>query len=74
MNPGAIAEHIPYVRHAYGLCDEIVKLFGAGTNINSNCIEVVGWARHMQVRYSTNGFNICCAVLVAHSSSRTVKL
>jgi hypothetical protein len=46
---GAIAEHVPYVRHAYGLCNEVVRLFGAGATINSNCAEVVAWARHMQV-------------------------
>jgi hypothetical protein len=36
-------------RHAYGLCDEIVKLFGAGTSTNSNCDAAVAWARHIQV-------------------------
>jgi hypothetical protein len=48
---GAVAEHIPYVRHAYGLCNEIVELFGAGAHIDSNCAEVVAWARDMQVHH-----------------------
>jgi hypothetical protein len=46
---GAVAEHIPYVKNAYGLCNEIVQLFGAGVHIDSNCAEVVAWAKHMQV-------------------------
>jgi hypothetical protein len=45
----AVAEHIPYVKNAYGLLDEVVQLFGAGVHINSNCNEVVAWARDMQV-------------------------
>jgi hypothetical protein len=48
---GAVAEHIPYVKNAYGLCNEIVQLFGAGVHIDSNCAEVVAWAKHMQVCY-----------------------
>jgi hypothetical protein len=33
----------------YGLCDEIVQLFGAGLRISNNCAEVVAWAKDMQV-------------------------
>jgi hypothetical protein len=49
---GAVAEHIPYVKNAYGLCNEIVQLFGAGVHIDSNCAEVVAWAKDMQVYYT----------------------
>jgi hypothetical protein len=55
---GAVAEHIPYVRHAYGLCDEIVQLFGAGVHIDSNCAEVVAWAKDMQVKSIHCGIHI----------------
>jgi hypothetical protein len=48
---GAIAQHVPYIKTAYGLCNEIVQLFGAGVHIDSNCAEVVAWAKHMQVCY-----------------------
>jgi hypothetical protein len=55
---GAVAEHLPYVRHAYGLCDEIVQLFGAGVHIDSNCAEVVAWAKDMQVQ-SSRSYQYC---------------
>jgi hypothetical protein len=48
---GAIAQHVPYIRSAYGLCNEVVVLFGAGVHIDSNCAEVVAWAEDMQVCY-----------------------
>jgi hypothetical protein len=48
---GAIAQHVPYIKTAYGLCNEVVQLFGAGVHIDSNCAEVVAWAKHMQVCY-----------------------
>jgi hypothetical protein len=49
---GAIAQHVSYIKTAYGLCNELVQLFGAGVHIDSNCAEVVAWgAKHMQVCY-----------------------
>jgi hypothetical protein len=49
---GTIAQYVPYIKGAYGLCNEIVQLFGAGVHINSNCAEVVAWTKHMQVCYN----------------------
>jgi hypothetical protein len=48
---GAVAAHIPYVRQAYGLCNEIVQLFGASVHIDGNCAEIVAWAKDMQVHH-----------------------
>jgi hypothetical protein len=48
---GAVAAHIPYVRQAYGLCNEIVQLFGASVHIDGNCAEIVAWAKDMQVQH-----------------------
>eukprot|EP00953_Heterococcus_sp_UTEX-ZZ885_P018060 10088-Heterococcus_DN1.PRE.1 len=45
---GAVAEHIPYVCHAWGLCNEVILLFSANAEISSNCAEVVSWAQQMQ--------------------------
>jgi hypothetical protein len=63
---GAIAEHVPYVRHAYGLCNEVVRLFGASVTINSNCAEVVARARHLQVRFIMALYIIQCCMIVLH--------
>jgi hypothetical protein len=46
---GSVAQYIPYVKNIYGLCDEIVQLFGTGTTISANCAEVIAWAEHMKV-------------------------
>jgi hypothetical protein len=46
---GAVADHIPYVCHAWGLCNELIMLFSASAEISSNCAEVVSFAQHMQV-------------------------
>eukprot|EP00953_Heterococcus_sp_UTEX-ZZ885_P029025 15450-Heterococcus_DN1.PRE.4 len=45
---GAVAEHIPYVCYAWGLCNEVILLFSANAEISSDCAEVVSWAQHMQ--------------------------
>jgi hypothetical protein len=50
---GAVAEHIPYVCHAWGLCNEVILLFSANAEISSNCAEVVSWAQQMQVKHAT---------------------
>jgi trimeric autotransporter adhesin len=60
---GAVASHLPYVRDAYGLCDEVVKLFSASTTISSNCAEVVAWALQMQVSQCTARYLCICDVL-----------
>jgi hypothetical protein len=49
---GALA--VPYVRHAYGLRNEIVQLFGASVHIDNDCAESVAWAKDMQVQQSAN--------------------
>lgn len=54
---GAVLEPVPYIGSAYGLCNEVIKLFSAGIHINSNCQEVVRWAKNMQVRHSH-----CCSI------------
>jgi hypothetical protein len=63
---GAIAQHVPYIKIAYGLCNEVVQLFGAGVHIDSNCAEVVAWAKHMQVCYD---IYICVYVKATSLSS-----
>jgi hypothetical protein len=60
---GAVASHLPYVRDAYGLCDEVVKLFSASTTISSNCAEVVAWALQMQVSQCTVKLTCCQDVM-----------
>jgi rhamnose utilization protein RhaD (predicted bifunctional aldolase and dehydrogenase) len=37
---GAVAAHIPYVRQAYGLCNEIVHLFGASVHIDGTALKL----------------------------------
>jgi hypothetical protein len=58
---GAVAEHIPYVCHAWGLCNEVILLFSANAEISSNCAEVVSWAQQMQVKtqYTTLTLHYC---------------
>jgi hypothetical protein len=50
---GAVAEHIPYVCHACGLCNEVILLFSANAHISSNCAEAVSWAQQMQISHYT---------------------
>jgi hypothetical protein len=58
---GAVAEHIPYVCHAWRLCNEVILLFSANAEISSNCAEVVSWAQQMQVKtqYTTLTLHYC---------------
>jgi hypothetical protein len=67
---GAIAQHVPYIKTAYGLCHEVVQLFGAGVHIDSNCAEVVAWgAKHMQVCYCMYIYILKQLALVVYGST-----
>jgi hypothetical protein len=61
---GAIAQRVPYIKTAYGLCNEVVQLFQANAYIDSNCAEVVAWAKDMQVCYC---IYIYVTLLIVHA-------
>ena len=46
---GAISSHLPYVKTAYGLCNEIVEMFSTALALNDNCKKIVQWADNIKV-------------------------
>jgi hypothetical protein len=63
---GAVAEHIPYVCHAWGLCNEVILLFSANAHISSNCAEVVLWAQQMQVGITLHYTTLYCTAAISY--------